>query len=54
MTAAQREVDRLTERLGATTAHEVLADLGDQLTAAQASLSELETTWLELAEQQDS
>ncbi len=54
MVAAQRTVDRLTEQLGATTDHEALADLGDDLARAQAELSELETTWLDLAEQHES
>ena len=54
MVTAQRQVDRLTAELGSTTDHEVLAGLGDELADAQRTLDELETTWLDLAEQQES
>jgi ATP-binding cassette subfamily F protein uup len=52
MAKAQREVDRLHERLAATTDHQQLATIGHDLATAQAALTELEERWLELAEQQ--
>ena len=52
MAKAQREVDRLHERLAAASDHQELATIGHDLAAAQATLTELEERWLELAEQQ--
>jgi ATP-binding cassette subfamily F protein uup len=54
MTKAQTHVDRLVERLGATADHAELAALGTELAEVQHALAELETTWLELAEQSTS
>ncbi|MFK8025834.1 MAG: ABC-F family ATP-binding cassette domain-containing protein [Ilumatobacter sp.] len=50
MVKAQRQVDRLSEELAAISDHQQLAERGEALTAAQSQLSELEASWLELAE----
>lgn len=52
MARVQRQVDRLNERLAATTDHQQLAALGAELAAAQAELADVEERWLELAEEQ--
>jgi ATP-binding cassette subfamily F protein uup len=51
MVKAQRRVDSLNDELASATDHGVLADRGAVLADAQTELSELEATWLELAEQ---
>ncbi|MFK7917756.1 MAG: ABC-F family ATP-binding cassette domain-containing protein [Ilumatobacter sp.] len=50
MVKAQKKVDGLHEELASTTDHEVLAERGAVLVEAQATLDELESTWIELAE----
>ena len=52
MTKLQRRIDRLHERLAATTDHAELAAVGAELAAVQHELGEHEERWLELAEQQ--
>ena len=52
MVKAQQLVDRLTAALTDTTDHAELHTLGTELATAQADLDQLESTWLELAEQQ--
>jgi ABC transport system ATP-binding/permease protein len=52
MVKAQKQVDRLTERLATVTDHQELTSLGTELTTAQAALDALESRWLELAELQ--
>jgi ATP-binding cassette subfamily F protein uup len=52
MVKAQKRVDQLTEQLASVTDHTELAALGNELTAAQEHLDELESRWLELAELQ--
>jgi ATP-binding cassette subfamily F protein uup len=51
MAKVQRRRDQLTERLHGTGDHRELAALGAELAAAQAELDELESRWLELADQ---
>ncbi len=53
MVKAQRRVDELTQRLGATTDHAELMAVGTELADAQAVLDGLESRWFELAEQHD-
>lgn len=50
MAKAQARVDRLTERLAATTEHGELVTLGTELAAAHAELDALESRWLTLAD----
>lgn len=50
MAKAQARVDRLTERLAATTEHGELVTLGTELAAAHADLDALESRWLTLAD----
>ncbi len=52
MAKAQQRVDSLTARLIGLSDHAELSAIGAELTVAQAELDELETTWLELSEQQ--
>ena len=54
MAKAQRQVDRLTIALNEATDHDELTSLGTELAAAQSDLEQLESTWLELAELQES
>jgi ATP-binding cassette subfamily F protein uup len=53
MVKAQKQVDRLTERLSSVTDHTELGSLGNELATAQAELDQLESRWLELAELQN-
>lgn len=50
MVKAQKRVDALNAELASTTDHAVLAERGAVLADAQRELSELEASWLELAE----
>ena len=52
MTKLQRRIERLHERLAATTDHAELAAVGAELAQVQHDLGEHEERWLELAEQQ--
>ncbi|WP_420452642.1 ABC-F family ATP-binding cassette domain-containing protein [Ilumatobacter sp.] len=54
MVKAQRKVDSLNAELAATTDHVVLAERGEILVQAQGELDDLESAWLELAEQAES
>jgi predicted nucleic acid-binding Zn-ribbon protein len=50
----QRQRDRITEALAATTDHRELHRMGGELSEAQAALDRAEENWLTLAEQSES
>jgi ABC transport system ATP-binding/permease protein len=54
MVKAQKRVDALHVELASTTDHQMLAERGTMLAAAQTSLDELEAVWFELADLADS
>jgi ABC transport system ATP-binding/permease protein len=54
MVRLQRQRDKITDKLTATTDHVQLRVLGDELTAAQAELERAEELWLALAEAAES
>lgn len=53
MVKTQKRVDTLADKLSGLAAVDELLDVGNQLSAAQIELDELEATWLELAEQSE-
>jgi ATP-binding cassette subfamily F protein uup len=53
ITRLERTRDELTERLGSTTQHTELAEIGSALVAAEEALASTEHRWLELSEESE-
>ena len=53
MVKTQKRVDTLADKLSGLVAVDELLAVGNQLSAAQTELDELEATWLELADESE-